>query len=167
MTTGLEIRAQIDTENVKGLLLVNGGGAVALLAFLPYVLGRPGYEAIARAIIWSLGIYQIGLVSAVIHNRLRRICSLTYERHQYQPPVCKFLGFKLREPCVCHWSILFMGLSVIAFCLAGFLVFKGALNTLEQIQLSNKEPNVSAPQVTKAPPNKSLKDGPHENRAAP
>lgn len=41
MAPGLEIRAQIDSENVKGLLLINGGGAVALIAFLPAVIGKP------------------------------------------------------------------------------------------------------------------------------
>ncbi len=106
MTKGLEIRAQIDTENVKGLLLINGGGAIALLAFLPSVLGKAEYESLARAILWGLLIFQVGLVAAVIHNRLRRICSLTYERRQYRPPPCKFLGMKLREPCICHVSIL-------------------------------------------------------------
>jgi hypothetical protein len=40
MATGLEIRAQIDQENVKGLLLINGGAAVALLAALPQVFDK-------------------------------------------------------------------------------------------------------------------------------
>ncbi len=46
MTKGLEIRAQIDTEVVKGLLLLNGGGAVALLALLPTVIGKPGFSEV-------------------------------------------------------------------------------------------------------------------------
>lgn len=146
MTKGLEIRAQIDTENVKGLLLINGGGAVALLAFLPSVLGKPGYEPLARAILWGLLIFQVGLVAAVIHNRLRRICSLAYERHQYQPPPCKFLGLKLREPCICCMSTLFMWLSLVAFFAAGIFVFKGGLETLEQKQPSKQVTEISVPQ---------------------
>jgi hypothetical protein len=32
-SAGMEIRAQMDTEGLKALLLMNSGGAVALLAF--------------------------------------------------------------------------------------------------------------------------------------
>lgn len=149
MTKGLEIRAQIDTESVKGLLLINGGGAVALLAFLPFVLGKPEYEPLAQAILWGLLIFQVGLVTAVIHNRLRRICSLTYEQHQYQPPPGKFLGLKLREPRICCMSTMFMWLSVIAFFVAGLFVFKGGFETLEQKQSSKQITEISVPQETK------------------
>lgn len=134
MTSGLEIRAQIDTENLKGLLLINGGGAVALLAFLPSVLGKPGYHSLARAILWGLFIFQCGLLSAVIHNRLRRICSLVYERNDYKPPPCKLFGINLRQPCVCRWSVLFMWCSVLAFFVAGSLVFWGGLQALDSVQ---------------------------------
>lgn len=97
MTKGLEIRAQIDTENVKGLFLVNGGAAVALLAFLPAVLDKPAYESLARAVLWSLVIYQVGLLFAIVHNRLRRVCSLVYEQHNYQPQGCELLGWDARK----------------------------------------------------------------------
>ena len=61
MTKGLEIRAQVDMENVKGLLLINGGAAVALLAVLPGIFEKSGYESFARAILWGLLIFQGGL----------------------------------------------------------------------------------------------------------
>jgi hypothetical protein len=73
MTKGYEVRAQIDSENTRGLLLINGGAAVALLAFLP------GSSASRALVLWSprlcgpLGSFQLGLVFAVIHNRARRI----------------------------------------------------------------------------------------------
>ena len=132
MTTGLEIRAQIDTENVRGLLLINGGASVALLAFLPSVIDKPGYEPLVRAILWGMLFFQLGLLFAVIHNRLRRICSLTYEQHQYQPPPCKILGVRLREPCVCLASILIMWLSVVAFLVGGVIIFRGGMKALDQ-----------------------------------
>ena len=144
MAKGLEIRAQIDTECVKGLLLINGGGAVALLAFLPSVLGKPEYKSFVRAILWGLLIFQVGLVTAVIHNRLRRICSLTYEQHQYQPPPGKFVGLKLREPFICCMSNLFMWLSVVAFFTAGLFIFTGGRKTLEQKQSSKQVTEISA-----------------------
>jgi hypothetical protein len=132
MATGLEIRAQIDTENVKGLVIINGGAAVALLAFLPAVLDKPEFDALARAVLWGLLIFQIGLFFAILHNRLRRICSLEYERHDYKPPACTLLGIKLKEPCTCWRSIICMWLSVVAFSIGGITVFLGGLGALDQ-----------------------------------
>ena len=131
MAEGIKIRAEIDTENVKGLLLINGGAAVALLAFLPNVLDKPDFEPLARAILWGLLIFQAGLLFAITHNRLRRKCSLLYEQHGYTPPPCQFLGFKLAEPCICRTSIVFMWLSVTAFVLGGVVVFCGGLQSLD------------------------------------
>jgi hypothetical protein len=130
MSKGLEIRAQIDTENVKGLLLINGGGAVALLAFLPHVLFELDYESLTKAILWGLFIFQVGLLFAVIHNRLRRICSLIHDQHNLNPPPGKLFGFQLKQPRDCFLSVLFMWGSAAAFFLAGFLVFLGGLCVL-------------------------------------
>lgn len=135
MTSGLEIRAQIDTENLKGLLLVNGGGAVAFLTFLPTILGKPCYAPLAQAMLEGLLSCQLGLVFALVHNRLRRICSLTYEQHRYRPPPCRIISFywlKSKEPCVCHASILFMWLSLGAFLLAGILVLIGGMEVISK-----------------------------------
>lgn len=124
MASGIEIRANIDSENVKGLLLINGGGAVALLAFLPSILGQPEYYALVRSVICGLLCFQFGLVCAVIHNHLRRRCSLAWDSKRSK---CRFRGKELLEPCICYWSHIFMVLSVVGFVVAGFLVFLGAL----------------------------------------
>lgn len=153
MTKGLEIRAQIDTENVKGLLIVNGGAAIALLALLPGILDKPGYEPLTRAIFWSLLIFQTGLLFAIVHNRLRRICSLRYEQHDYRPPPCDVFGIKLAEPCVCRGSIICMWLSVAAFAAGGLTVFQGGLESLDQRAKLVEKPKVMAPQKTGVPPN--------------
>ncbi|MDO8476660.1 MAG: hypothetical protein Q7W02_10820 [Candidatus Rokubacteria bacterium] len=152
MTKGLEIRAQIDTENVKGLLLINGGATVALLAFLPTVLDKPRYEWLARGILYALLTFQAGLIAAVVHNRLRRICSLLYEQHQYRPPPCEIFGKKLREPCVCHWSILFMWLSLAAFLTGSVTVFYGGLRSLEHGAASRSTMETLSTRETKTPP---------------
>jgi hypothetical protein len=161
MTKGLEIRAQIDAENVKGLLLVNGGAAVALLAFLPNALDNPGYESLAHAILWSLLIFQAGLIFAVVHNRLRRLCSLIYEQHNYQPPPCEILGINLHEPCVCRASIICMWLSVAAFVGGGVVVFEGGLKSLhERAKLAEKT-------ATSTPQKRTLEIPTHKRTAAP
>lgn len=109
MIKGLEIRAHIDTENVKGLLLINGGGAVALLAFLPAIFGKPNIGPLATSVLWALFAFQFGLVMAVIHNRLRRVCSLEYEKYDFKPPRCRFIPVWItrNNPCVCAVSIFF------------------------------------------------------------
>jgi len=130
MATGLEIRAQIDSENAKGLLIINGGAAVALLAFLPSILGKSGLESVARSILLALCVFLIGLTAAVIHNRLRRICSLEYESNGFKPMPCRFLPawFLRREPCVCTASTAFMWCSLIAFIAGGAIVAYGGLS---------------------------------------
>jgi hypothetical protein len=132
MSKGIELRAQMDSENVKGLLLINGGGAIALLAFLPSVLGKPEYKVLAKAILWALLMFQMGLLTAVVHNRLRRICSLVYENERVgsppEVPQCLlFKRFFLREPCVCCASIAFMWASTLLFFAAGIVVLVGGL----------------------------------------
>ena len=125
MATGRETRASIDTETVRGLLLINGGGAVALLAFLPGVLQSPDFQSLARALIWAIFIFQSGLALAVIHNRFRRLCSLEYSKKDRKP--CKLFKWELREPCICNWSIAFMWGSVVAFLSAGLVVLLAGL----------------------------------------
>ncbi len=125
MTNGVERRSAIDTETVRGLLLINGGGAVALLAFLASVFQQPDLKALARAIIYAVFIFQIGMAAAVVHNRLRRICSLEYAQRELRR--CTLFGRQLREPCVCHWSIAFLWTSIVAFLAGGVVVLLAAL----------------------------------------
>ncbi len=155
MGTGRETRATIDSETVKGLLLINGGGAVALLAFLPGVLQKPELETLARAIIWSVFTFQIGLVCAVIHNRFRRKCSLEYAKKELEG--CVFFGKKLKEPCICHWSIGFMWGSIASFVLAGVFVLAAGLSVVGiTAQTEIKSNNNTSSKISNKSPNKSL-----------
>jgi hypothetical protein len=133
MSNGVERRSQIDTETVKALLLINGGGAIALLTLFGSVLtlfgsvlGKDGYENLAMAILVGVWILILGLVFAVIHNRLRRKCSLHYDQREMEPPAGRLLGLQLREPTICIVSTVFMWLSIVAFVTAGaFVTFRG------------------------------------------
>jgi len=126
MTSGKEIRARIDSEQVRGLLLINGGSAVALIALIPFVLDNQDLLTLARGIFVGLLFFQIGLVFAVLHNRLRRKCSLEYETAETNSPdwpePCTIFGWQASEPCVCMRSILFMWASVACFVLGGLVV---------------------------------------------
>lgn len=131
---GIDIRAQIDSDTVKGLLLINGGGSVALLAFLPSILDKALYEPLASAILYGLLFFQLGLVSALFHNHLRRRCSIAYEKKK---PKKRILW--MEEPCVCHVSTLFMTLSYLFFIVAGIIIFCGGIKTIDKVQQSHSQ----------------------------
>jgi len=136
MTTGMEIRAQIDADIIKALILINGGAAVALLALLPYVLGRGDLPSLARAILFALLMYVFALLSAVVSSVLRRKCSLEWEIAKATsldklPPRCTLFGKEFfKEPCVCIWGTAFMCLSAFLFVVAGVTVFSGGINAI-------------------------------------
>ena len=134
MASQLPIRADIDTETVKSLLLINGGGAVALMALLSALLGKPGFEPLAYAVMAGILIFMVGLAMAVAHNRFRRICSLTYEQHGMSPPKGTFLGRQLNEPTVCYISIKLMWASLVMFIVAGAVVAGVGIYTLDRVE---------------------------------
>ena len=68
MSNGVDRRAQIDIETVKGLLLVNGGGAVALLSVFSALVGREGLEPLLSAVLWAVFGMMFGSVCAIFHN---------------------------------------------------------------------------------------------------
>ena len=150
MPTGIEIRARLDAETARGLLLINGGAAVALLAFLPTALEKTNYDALARSIMWGLLSYQAGLFFALAHNRARRMCSLIYDREDFRPPPCEFRGTKITlEPCVCLRSKFYVWLSLIFFCVGGIVVFIGGIHTLNRVRPLEAKP---VPQIQQSRP---------------
>jgi hypothetical protein len=68
LSKGVELRAQIDTETVKGLLAVNGGGAVAMMAFLPSILSKPEFWQLTQGILIALLLFPTGMLCALLHN---------------------------------------------------------------------------------------------------
>jgi hypothetical protein len=122
MSNGIERRSQIDTETVRALLLINGGGAVALLTLLPALLANSDLRPLVSAIFIGVLLLMVGLVSAVIHSRFRRECSLIYDQHDMRPPHGHLFGMKLSKPRVCFISDFYMWLSIFAFFGAGSFV---------------------------------------------
>jgi hypothetical protein len=112
----------MDAETAKALLLINGGGALALLSFLTAILGKPGHEGLVRAVLCAVLGMMFGLVCAVVHNYYRRQCSLHYEHHNYRPPAGTLFGLHLSEPRVCRISRLYLWASLLAFLLSGCFV---------------------------------------------
>ena len=117
-----QTRAEIDNLTVKSLLTINGGGAVAILAFLPVVFEERGLEGLFPWILGSLLALIVGLGLAVLHNHLRRRCS---EAHQFSAPDRR----KDDNFPVCLWSWRAMRVSGGCFVLAGLLVVLGGAIT--------------------------------------
>jgi hypothetical protein len=130
MSDGVSHRAHIDTETFKALLALNGGGAVALLTSLSWVLSSKIYFILAPSIVKGIVILAMGLGCAIIHNRFRRLCSHVYSLNKLRPPAGSILGWRLKQPTVCAFSIAYMWLSLAAFGLAGLVVAANALRVM-------------------------------------
>lgn len=111
-------RAKLLTEGYKGLLMVNGGGAAALLAFVQAVWQD---RALANLALTGLGFMIAGLFFAMLVPFLRFHHSWDAERKQQgdQSHECrrKLLRFLFTA---CQY------LSALAFVVgAGYLIWKG------------------------------------------
>lgn len=138
LSEGVHIRAQIDADSMKAMLAVAGGGAVGLLTFLPYVLGKPCMQGITAGVIWGLMSLVTSVVLCIVHNVLRRLCSSVYERAWKdggQPAPGKILWFYQlkKHPRVCLWSWAFLWLAVVAFAAGAAFVGAGAYETLQEV----------------------------------
>jgi hypothetical protein len=153
ISDGVKIRAQIDAESVRNVMLVNGGGSVALLALLPSVLGTP----LVIAVLCSLSIWLLGLTFAVIHSVLRRKCSLVFERHDMRPPPgCRKLGINPGRPWVCWWSRSCLNAAIVAFVLGGLTMVSISFWHIDV--LTGKSETSAQPRAqSSATHNKSLK----------
>ena len=138
MSNGVDRRAQMDIETFKGLLLINGGGAVALLSVFSALVGKEGFEPLLSAVLLSVFGMMGGLVCAIFHNYFRRKCSLHYELHKMAPPRGSFFGVPLPEPGVCFVGTLFLCVSVTCFVSAGSYVAYTGLTNMEQLQRGGK-----------------------------
>jgi hypothetical protein len=133
---GVERRSRIDSETVQGLQLINGGMAAGLVAMLPHVLSNHSYTGLSRWMVAGVVFGALGLVSAVVHSRLRRKCSLEYSKLRQlreSPFTSRWLVWCQTvpaEPRICTKSIMAMWTSLAMFffgaavvCI-GFLTFK-------------------------------------------
>lgn len=132
ISEGVRVRAQIDSESVRNVMLVNGGGSVALIALLPNVL----YTPLVTAVLLTLSIWLIGLTLAVTHSVLRRKCSLTYESYKMSPPPGRSVfGIKPKQPWVCWWSWRSLYASIVAFLAGGVLMVALSFSHIEELSV--------------------------------
>jgi hypothetical protein len=135
VSDGTAIRARIDSETVRGLQLINGGMAAGLITLLPTILRDPNYRELGTWMIVAVFFGAVGLVASVIHNRLRRKCSLEYAKK----PENRDRSYELRilvacqsapgEARVCTKSVIFMWASLLFFFLGAASVGTGFWRT--------------------------------------
>src|SRR5690554_3230413 len=112
-------RAQIDSETVRSVMLVNGGGSVGLLALLPSIIGTP----LVFGVLLALSVWLLGLTFVVIHNILRRKCSEALQVNGDTPQKERpWLCVTPNEPWVCWWSWKLLYTSVAAFFIGGAIM---------------------------------------------
>jgi hypothetical protein len=112
----------MDNESIRALILINGGGAVALATALPTILDSARFWHLAVPMMVGVLVMAIGLVAAVVSNHFRRGCSLVYEQHGMRPPKGTLFGFALNSPMDCFASRVSFWLSVGAFLFAVGLI---------------------------------------------
>ena len=110
-------RAAITTEGVKGLFLINGGGSVALLAFLQAVWEKQ--PQLAKFVIIGIGIMCLGLLFAGLINFFRYHTSFNFQS-----------GNMRRYRLFSFLSISFQYASLAAFASASAVLVFGAWSLL-------------------------------------
>jgi hypothetical protein len=89
-------RLDIDNRAFQGLLILNGGGAVALLAFLQAILNKDTVQvahSMAAPIVMALWFLVMGLPLAVIHQALRARTSLAMQSNSEWYQLLRWCGF--------------------------------------------------------------------------
>ena len=109
-----DARMEITGQAVRGLFLINGGGAVALLAFLQGIW-KPIPELIP-SVLWALTWLTAGLASAAPVNFVRTESSLAHQEDRMSAKA-KWLRWGHR--------VLF-GVSIICFVVAMATISVGA-----------------------------------------
>lgn len=109
-------RLEILNQAFRGLLIIHGGGAVALLAFLQ-ALGNDN-PSLSRVILWGMGFLVLGLVLSVLFMTFRYHTSL--EDQSGNPNWGKWRV----------WVFRFLYGSVAAFVIAMAILIIGAYQLL-------------------------------------
>lgn len=157
MREGTTEKSRVEKETVRALLVANGAGAVAMLALLPAVLDRTGYQLLARSLLYGVLVMMIGVILAIVHNHLRSRMPLANEPQPVRPQQSNMssqqhgLGSQQHNPNqqptrpvsvetkapgsgLAMASALCMWLSVVAFLGAGSFVAVSGLTMLGEFR---------------------------------
>ena len=143
-------RADLHTQGVKGLFILNGGGILALLTFLTQIILNGSYLLpLAKYITWALGFLAFGLVALAPINHLRYESSRLYDKEETKARGKKY-GTAHRVLFYASLSCFVLGL-VIA--LAGISKVESWVITKEKAHQINQRVHESAqPSAPTDPP---------------
>ena len=111
------IRADIEHQGVRGLLIINGGAAVSLLAFLQAIWDKD--SELAKITIYGILFFTIGVFSAASINLFRYHTSLAAQQKKRKKHRIYF-----------NLSYLFRYLALFMFGTGIFVIITGALRIL-------------------------------------
>jgi hypothetical protein len=137
----------MDVETLRGLLIANGGGAVALLAALSGTLDRPGYEPLAYAMLVGIVVFMFGVVLAILFNYFRRQCLQQQDQLVLQTPPPKVLGLKLRAPGACIVCQACLYLALLCFIGTGAYVAIAGTSMLGATPVSSVKQGPGVPKA--------------------
>ncbi len=109
-------RDEASKEGVRGLLIINGGGAVALLAFLQAIW--PKYPLLSGYVVFGIAVLALGVLCAGLAPFLRYHASYNAQKQNRG----RWLGF--RRAYISCWYIS-LGLFIFGIAIVIFGVFKG------------------------------------------
>lgn len=117
--TPTKARQEVITESVRGLFIVNGGGAVALLAFLQAIWKDS--PSLARVVLAGLAFMAVGLTFAAYVNYSRYHASFEHESgntSEYQKYRSRVMWFQKLSIAsfVISVSVLVVGAYVVLAC---------------------------------------------------
>lgn len=113
------LRADMDKDVSRGLMIINGGAAVSLLAFLQSIAKESSLHGISPYILSALLTFSIGLFLAVLHTHFRRRCTeLSYGFSG---------GMELLIQTPCLIAVASMIGSFILFLVGVIIVFTGGM----------------------------------------
>lgn len=112
----MQARLQVVTEGVRGLFIINGGGAVALLAFLQAIWSDN--PSMARVVLGGLGLMAFGLVFAAVVNYFRYHSSFEFQsgnEAEYQKNRSRVMRFQ-------KLSVGSFAVAVLVLVIGGYVV---------------------------------------------
>jgi hypothetical protein len=115
----------MDRDTVRVLVVLNGGGAVALLALLPNMFKVPEFLPITKAVMVAVIIQIVGLVLTVFHNMCRRECSRINQELGYTK--------EADMSSACQWSRQLRIGAIFCFAVSGLTVAFTGWNVINHV----------------------------------
>ncbi|MBB3066008.1 hypothetical protein [Limibacillus halophilus] len=129
---GYKLRADMDAQLGKLLLLINGGGAATIATLLTDTIREETLTVLNIAAVLALTCFLSGIVLNAFHQRWRRECNLAYDAEEKSSPplAAQVAAGTASEPEVCIRNRRALWASLWAFASGGAAILVGAIGTM-------------------------------------